>query len=1091
MGGGKCGYGGHRLQMDSRTRMPSLRQALTSAAALAILAAGSAPTLAAPTPAPAAADPLQPQGWPLHWRLLGPLRGGWAEMSEGSAQRPDLFVMGAAGGGVWKTENAGRTWTSLFDKGPTAAMGAVAIAPSNPDVIYAGSGQPTPRYDVARGAGVFRTTDGGKTWSDLGLHETYAIGRILVDPKDPDRVLVAAVGHFFGPNPERGVFRSTDGGKTWHHTLKIDADTGAVDLTADPANPMTVFATSWQARQYPWQSYFTPISGPGSAIWRSDDGGETFHKLGGEGWPKGPLGRLSVAATRTATGALRLYAMVTPGEASGLYRSDDGGGHWMRVNAEDAFTGYYASHIAVAPNDPDTVYLVGQSVRRCDQGGAHCEIIRGSPGGDDYHFVWINPKDPSHWATASDQGAAITVDGGKTFSSWYNQPTGQFYHLATDNQFPYKVYSGQQDSGTVGLASRSDYGPPNLRDWRPVGAEERDYDIPDPEDPNIVYGTGLGGKLQRFDARTGEVADISPYLEPNYGRRQTTVAHHFVWVTPLAVSRTGPVTLYLGGESVFRSKDRGQTWQVISPDLGGRVTGDKAPAAKACDGDVSAAAARPCGYGGIWSMATSARHAGEVWVGTDSGLVQMTRDDGEHWTDVTPAGLPAWAKIASVDISDLEDGTAYVTADNQRQDDFSPRAFVTHDYGKTWRDIGSGLPKGGFAAVVRADTVKPGLLYAGTETGVSVSFDDGAHWSSLQKDLPTAWVRDLSVHGDDLVAATQGRAIWILDNVTLLRQLTPAVAATPQLFTPAEAWRLRPSNNRDTPLAPEEPVGENPPDGASLDYWLPRAAKSVSLEIRNEAGELVRVLSDMPGPKLPAEQYFSDLYIHPAPPLSRDAGLHRVQWDLRWPRPAALSYDFSIAASVDRDTPMTPAGAYALPGTYAVTLKVDGRTVATRPLRLKADPRLKSDPAALAASLALSKAIGAELATVRRVLGEGQAVATQLAALKSQDPALTANLQAAKGWVGALDALHGAAGMLAGVETDLEGADRGPTAPQSEAVARHAAAVEAAVRTWTAHLRDDLPRLNAALAKARLKPVHVPDGTTVALPLEGGGEDLP
>ncbi len=1067
------------------------RPLLTVAASALIFALGASASFAAAAPAPSAADPMQPAGWPLHWRLLGPQRGGWAEMIDGSALRPDLFVMGAAGGGVWKTENAGRTWTSLFDKGPTAAMGAVAIAPSNPDVIYAGTGQPTPRYDVARGAGVFRTTDGGKTWSDLGLHDTYAIGRILVDPRDPDRALVAAVGHFFGPNPERGVFRTTDGGKTWRHTLKIDSDTGAVDLTADPANPLTVFATSWQARQYPWQSYFTPISGPGSAIWRSDDGGETFHRLGGEGWPKGPLGRLSVAATRTAAGALRLYAMVTPGEASGLYRSDDGGGHWMRVNAEEAFTGYYSSHIAVAPNDPDTVFLVGQSIRRCDQGGAHCEIIRGSPGGDDYHFIWINPKDPSHWASASDQGAAITVDGGRTFSSWYNQPTGQFYHLATDNQFPYKVYSGQQDSGTVGLSSRSDYGPPNLRDWRPVGGEERDYDIPDPEDPSIVYGTGLGGKLQRFDARTGEVADISPYLEPNYGRRQISTAHHFVWVTPLAVSRTGPVTLYLGGESVFRSTDRGHSWQVISPDLGGKLTGDKAPAARDCGGDVSVAVARPCGYGAIWSMATSARHAGELWVGTDSGLVQMTRDDGAHWADVTPPGVPAWAKIASVDLSDLEDGTAYVTVDNQRQDDFSPRAFVTHDHGATWRAVGQGLPAGAFAAVIRADPVKPGLLYAGTETGVSVSLDDGAHWSSLQQDLPTAWVRDLSVHGDDLVAATQGRAIWILDNVTLLRQLTPAVAAAPHLFAPAEAWRLRPNNNRDTPITPEEPVGENPPDGASVDYWLPRGAKSVSLEIRTASGELVRTLTDEAAPKLAAEQYFSDLYIHPAPPLSRAAGLHRVQWDLRWPRPQALSYEFSIAAAAGRDTPTTPGGAYALPGDYVVTLKVDGRTAGTAPLRLKADPRLALDPAALSASLAASKTIGARLAVIRRTLGEGQAVSAALAALKPADPALAAQVKAAADWTGALDGLKGAAALLAGIETDLEGADRGPTQPQTEAIARTGDAVDAAVKAWAARLRDDLPGLNAALARARLKPVRVPDGAQVELAQEPGGEDLP
>jgi photosystem II stability/assembly factor-like uncharacterized protein len=1075
--------------------MTRFRRLTPFAAALLMLAGGAfaAPTGPAAPVGPVAGkpDPMDARGWPLRWRLLGPLRAGWAEMIDGSAQRPDMFVMAAAGGGVWKTENSGRTWTSLFDKGPTAAMGAVAIAPSNPDVIYAGSGQPTPRYDVARGAGMFRSTDGGKTWTDLGLHDTYAIGRILVDPRDPDRVLVAAVGHFFGPNAERGVFRTTDGGKTWSHALKIDADTGAVDLTADPANPMTVFATSWQAWQYPWQSYFTPIAGPGSAVWRSDDGGATFRKLGGEGWPGGPLGRLSIAATRTRTGALRLYAMVTPGAASGLYRSDDGGGHWQRVNAEDAFAGYYSSHITVAPDDPDTVYLVGQSIRRCDQGGAHCEIIRGSPGGDDYHYIWINPKEPRRWASASDQGAAITVDGGRTFSSWYNQPTGQFYHLATDNQFPYKVYSGQQDSGTVGLSSRGDYGPPNLRDWRPVGAEERDYDIPDPEDPNIVYGTGLGGRVQRFDARTGEVADISPYLEPNYGRRQISTEHHFVWVTPLAVSRTGPVTLYLGAESVFRSTDRGQSWSVISPDLGGRANGPGAPSARACDGDVSVTVARPCGYGAIWSMATSARHAGELWVGTDSGLVQMTRDDGAHWRDVTPPGIPAWAKIASVDISDVEDGTAYVTVDNQRQDDFAPRAFVTHDSGATWREIGAGLPKGAFASVVRADPVKPGLLYAGSETGVSVSFDDGAHWSGLQQNLPTAWVRDLSVHGDDLVAATQGRAIWVLDNVTLLRQLNPAQAATPHLFSPAEAWRLRPNNNRDTPLAPEEPAGENPPDGASIDYWLPRSATSVRLEIRDASGELVRVLTDQVEPRLPAEQYFSDLYVRPATPLSRDAGLHRVQWDLRWPRPQALSFDYAIAAVAGKDTPLTPGGAYALPGSYSVTLVVDGKPMGQASLKLHLDPRTRPDPTGMSASLELSKRIATLLPRMRRLLGETQSVRAQLEAMKPADSAVRALVDALQSATAVAAPVKDGAHLVAGVETAIEGTDRGPTVAQSDAVNRAARSLDEASARWTAAQHDLLPRLNAALARTKAKPVRVADGARVELPLEAGGEDLP
>ena len=1023
----------------------------------------------------------------LDWRLLGPFRAGWAEMIEGSAQRPDMFVMAVAGGGIWRTDNAGRTWTSLFDKGPAAAMGAVAIAPSNPDVIYAGTGQPTPRYDVARGAGVFRTTDGGKTWTDLGLHETQAIGRIVVDPKDPDKALVAAVGHFFGPNPERGVFRTIDGGKTWTHALKIDADTGAVDLSFDPADSSTVFAASWQARQYPWQSYFTPIAGKGSALWRSDDGGASFHKLGGESWPDGPLGRISVAATRTKSGALRVYAMISADAKSGLYRSDDGGAHWARVNDEQAVTGYYASHVTVAPNDPDTVYLVGQSVRRCDQGGAHCEIIRGSPGGDDYHFVWINPKDPTHWATASDQGAAITVDGGKTFSSWYNQPTGQFYHLATDNQFPYKIYSGQQDSGTVGMASRSDYGPPTLRDWRPVGAEERDYDIPDPEDPNIVYGTGLGGKLQRFDARTGEVADISPYLDPNYGRRQTTVDHHFVWVTPLAVSKTGPVTLYLAAESVFKSTDRGKSWMLASPDLGGKTKG-----ATGCDGDPTAAAAFACGYGGIWSITTSARHAGEVWVGTDSGLVHMTRDDGAHWTNVTPKGLPAWAKIASVDVSDVEDGVAYIAVDNQRQDDASPRAYVTRDYGASWREIGQGLPAGRFASVVRADSVKPGLIYAGTETGVYVSFDDGGHWRPLGNGLPTAWVRDLTVHGDDLVAATQGRAIWVLDNLTPLRQAdSGAPAASARLFAPASAFRLRPNNNRDTPLAPEEPVGANPRDGAVIDYWLPKAVSHLSIEIRDAAGALVQTLSDQPAPKLPSDPYFHSDYVQPDAPLAKTAGAHRTAWNLRWTRPMALSYGYSIAAVRGVDTPMTPGGAYALPGAYQVRLVVDGKTAGEAKLTLKLDPRTRPDPAELAASLALSREIAVVMKDGRRAAGEAQGIKDALADRKTKDPALTAKIAKAAEWLSAGKAFDAPMAALAGVETDLEGTDQGPTEPQKAMVEKSRAALKLAVAAWSAHVEKDLPVLNAALKAAGLKPIVAPDGAGVTLASGDAGEDLP
>ncbi len=804
------------------------------------VAAAMAATLAA------AAEPAPD----LSWRLLGPFRGGWSEMVEGVPSAPDTFVFGASGGGVWRTHDAGRTWQSVFDQGPTAPIGAVAISPSDPRTIYIGSGQPEPRYDVAGGAGVFKSTDGGDTWRSVGLQDTRHIGRIWVDPTDSGTVLVAAVGHFFGPNAQRGVFRSGDGGKTWTQTLKVNDDTGAVDLAADPLDSKVVFAATWQARQYPWQSYFTPVAGPSSGVYRSGDGGLTWAPLGGLGWPGGPLGRISLATARTP-GGLRVYAVVSADKAGGLYRSDDGGASWARVNDEQAFTSYYASHVTVDPANPDVVYLVGQSVRRCVDGGKTCEIVRGAPGGDDYHQVWINPAHPDHMATASDQGAAISVDGGKTWSSWYNQPTGQFYHLAADNDFPYRVYSGQQDSGTVGIATRSDYGALHEREWRPVGGDERDYEIPDPGDSSIVYGTGLGGAVTRWDARTGQVSNISPYLEPNYGRRQTTTAHHFVWVTPMAVSRVGPTTLYLGGEAVFSSHDQGRSWSVISPDLTG-----KAPGAKGCDATVVALAdARPCGYGGIWSMTTSARHPDELWVGTDDGLMQRTPDGGAHWTDVTPPNLPGWAKVASIDVSDIEDGVAYAAIDGQRIDDFQPHALKTHDNGATWQDATGDLPKGHFVSVVRADPKRPGLLYAGTEVGAFVSLDDGVHWRALQKNLPTAWVRDLLVHGDDLVAATQGRGLWVLDDLTPLRETMPTGGEGQHLYAPSAAYRVRANvDHGDTPVPQEEPAGVNPPAGAIIDYWLSAPAKGpVRIEIRDSAGALVQRMTSDPPPKLAAE----------------------------------------------------------------------------------------------------------------------------------------------------------------------------------------------------------------------------------------------
>ena len=1052
-------------------------------------------TLAHSAPIPAASPDITAQ-----WRLIGPFRGGWAEMIEGVPSRPDTFYFGAAGGGIWRTDDAGRTWRSLFDHGPTAPIGALAVAPSAPDTVYIGAGQPEPRYDVAGGTGVFKTLDGGKTWAPLGLEKTRHIGRILINPTNPDDVLVAAVGDFFKPGPDRGVFRTTDGGKTWTRALAIGDDVGAVDLAADPKDPNVVFAAAWQARQYPWQSYFTPVGGPGSAIYHSSDGGATWSVLGGKGWPTVPLGRISLATTRTA-GALRIYAMVSGVGVDGLYRSDDGGASWIRANDNADVAGYYASRVTVDPADPDVVYLVGQSIRRCAAGGKTCSIFLGAPGGDDYHHVWINPARPDHMATASDQGVVVSVDAGKTWSSWYNQPTGQFYHLATDDRFPYRIYSGQQDSGTVGIASRGDFGAIDARDWRPVGGDERDYDIPDPDDANIVYGSGLGGHISRFDARTGESANITPFPLPNYGQRQTTTAHHFVWVTPLALSKVGPKTLYLGADVVFASTDEGSHWSVISPDLTGKVVG-ATPKANQCDGDVKIADAKPCGYGGVWTLAPSPRNAGELWVGTDDGLVQMTRDGGAHWSNVTPPKVPEWAKIAAIDVSPLADGAAYVVADNQRQGDLTPRVWATKDGGATWRDASGDLPRDHFVAVVRADPVRAGLLYAGTEVGVYVSHDDGVHWRPLQGNLPTAWVRDLVVHGDDLVAATQGRAIWALGDLALLRQVDPAIGRSPlHLFTPAPAMRVRANNNRDTPLPPGEPAGENPPAGAVIDYWLGAGAVKgpVTLEVRDASGALVQTLTSAPSRLPDAEQYFADRWIHPAAPLSTAPGLHRTEWNLRWARPSAIEYNYSIGTAAGTDTPITPEGPLALPGVYHLTLHAGAREDHAD-LAVKKDPRGVASDADLAASLALSQDLTVGLAKTRQGFGEMAIAHDQLVAAQGAAKTKPANDALASRIADLIRRATPPAerpnfqidgGILAAIETDLEGADLAPTEPQHTVATQTLAEITTLWTAWTALRDHDLADLNADLARAGLKPVVIPAADQLVVKPARGGEDLP
>jgi len=961
---------------------------LAVAAVAAVVAAGAA----------ARAQASSAEFSDLHWRLVGPHRGGWVISVAGVPGDPALHYAGTADGGVWRSTDAGLSWEPISEGLGSSSIGALAVAPSDPSVLWAGTGQIQQRWDIVAGDGVYRSTDGGASWTHRGLAETRYIGDLWVDPRDAGTVVVAALGHVFGPNEERGLFRTDDGGATWQKVLYVDPDTGAADLDGDPALPDVLYATSWQVRRHPWLDYFQPTVGAGSWIYRSADGGRTWARVAGEGLPEGPLGRIEVAVAR-GTGARRVWAAVETADSGGLWRSEDAGASWSLVNDDESLAGSYMGWVGAHPTDPDTVWAGGQPLRRSRDGGATFTIVRSSPGGDDYHALWIDPADPGHLLVGADQGVVVSLNDGASWSTWYNQPTGQFYRLAADDGFPYRIYSGQQDSGTVGIASRSDFGRISFRDWSPVGGDERDGDVPDPRDPDVVYGAGLGGRISRWDRRTSQVKNVSPWPIGSYAARPGTTTYRYDWITPLAVSRRPPYALWAGAQVLFRSVDRGESWETVSPDLTGAE-----PGAEGCDGDVPIARATACGFGVIFAIAPSAAADGLVWVGTTNGRVQVTRDGGATWSDVTPPGLPDWSKVNSIDPSPTDPLTAYVAADRHRVDDLTAIIYRTHDGGATWTQLGAALPAGEWVGVVRQDPLVPGLLYAGTQKGVHVSFDDGASWQSLQLDLPRSGINDLLVHEDDLVVATQGRALWALDDVTPLRHLARSgVAAGPELAPPATAVRLRFNQNRDTPLPPGEPTGENPPVGAVLDYWLPAGTGALRLEIVDPGGAVVRSFaSDEPEPERPAQKvYFADIWRGGPPSPASGGGHHRFVWDLRLPPPPVVRGSYSIAATPGRPTPIQPEGAFVLPGAYTVRLTAGGRVV-ERPLEVVMDPRVGTSRDELVALLAFQTEVVAALSRAVALAGDDVAGAERLA------------------------------GRLASLAEDLESVDAAPTAAQRE-----------------------------------------------------------
>lgn len=873
----------------------------------------------------------------MKWRMIGPYRGGRTVGSSGVVQQPNVFYIGVNDGGVWKTNDYGRTWNPIFDSMPVGSIGDVEVAPSNPNVIYVGSGEGIQRPDLSVGNGMYKSVNAGKTWTHLGLDDAQQIGGIAIDPKDENKVFAAILGHPYGPNETRGVFRTTDGGKTWQKVLFIDENTGAIQVTIDPTNTQIVYADLFMARNGPWENSY--LSGKKSGLYKSEDGGSTWKRLEG-GLPTADMGLGRIGFCIAPSNHNRLYATVDAVKGGGEYRSDDGGNTWKLLNDDVRLwdRGDDFAEVKVDPKNADIVYDVNVVVWRSEDGGKTWNGFKGAPGGDDYHRLWINPDNSDIMLLSGDQGSAITVNGGETWSSWYNQPTAQLYHVSADNAFPYNVYSGQQESGSVGIASRGNDGEITMRDWHPVAAEEYGYVVADPKDPNIIYG----GKISKYDKRTGQAQDISPDAT-KYGK------YRFLRTAPIVFSPVDNKTLFYAGNVVFKTRDGGNSWQTISPDLT-RKTYDlpKSVGVYTADSSMHNLAQR----GVIYTLAPSYIDSNTIWAGTDDGLIWVTRDGGKNWKDVTPPTITSWNKISLMDASHSNANCAYAAVNCSKLDDLKPHIYKTTDGGATWKEIVNGLPDDPIN-VVKEDPIKKGLLFAGSERATYVSFDDGEHWQSLRLNMPATSIRDLTIKDNDLIVATHGRSFWILDDITPLRQLT-AESAKQQviLYKPENAYRVRWDMYPDTPMPKDEPAGENPPDGAIIDYYLSAKAKGeVTLEISDFTGKVLRQYSSLDSmykiPKVNIPLY----WIRPQQILSADSGSHRFLWDMHLP-PLDVPAEYPISAIVDETAP-APTSPWVIPDTYTVTLRIDGKKY-SQFFAVVMDPRVTASSLALKQQLMLS-----------------------------------------------------------------------------------------------------------------------------------------
>ncbi|HXJ45627.1 MAG TPA: hypothetical protein VNK47_03060 [Candidatus Dormibacteraeota bacterium] len=1058
----------------------------------------------------------------MRWRLIGPHRAGRVTSVAGIPGDPAIFYMGTPGGGVWKTTDGGQVWKPIFDSQRVASIGAVAVSPSNPSIVYVGTGEQTP------GNGIYKSTDAGTTWTNIGLADTRYISSIFVDPKNSDVVVVGVIGHpiltVAAPSTTRGVYKTTDGGKTWKHTLYKDDFAGVSDLCADPENPRNLYAAVWHPAD--WRAGEDNPKSRDAWLFKSTDEGTTWSPLPDKGLPEGGWGRVGIAVAPGDRGR-RLFAILT----AGLFRSDDGGLTWRQITKDPRILGsLYFSRVFVDPRNAEVVYVMQTSAYRSADGGKTFIAFKGAPGGDDYHTMWIDPQNSSHIVFGVDQGAVVSYNGGQSWTSWFNQPTGQFYHVITDNQFPYIAYAAQQDSGTAAVPSRSDYGEITFRDWWSIAGFEYSYIAPDPLHPNTVYSGGWYGSVVRYDKNTGQFVHVF-----TRGKKYRTSQ-----MPPVVFSPLDPHTLYFATQFVLKTVDEGRTWQEISPDLTARAEpptkselrrphesqlqarlqnirnrpDSHGPAANVesysadteygDDEDEDPAAKRPPA---ITALVPSPVQSGLLWAGTTNGLVFRT-EDAANWTNVSPAEFTADTQVISMEASRFDAATVYLVAEIRK--DSTPYVYRTRDAGKSWQKITHGLEANWVARAVREDSVRKSLLYAATENAVYVSFNDGDDWQSLQLNLPASDMRDLAVHGNDLVVATYGRALWILDDVSPLR-LAPLTSAGPVLLHPANAIRVRWDNDAETPRPPEVPAGQNPPDGAILYYYLPAASTGeLTLEIRDENKNLVRLFtSAAPSPDTSLKNA-PDYWFAPPASLSKSAGLNRFVWDLRYDAPPILAYSYYgepiqyveytlTINSVPGQTPLKQMlGPLAVPGKYELTL-IDGASRSTQSLIVQPDPRIHISPTDYLAQFAASRIIGAGL---KSSYAASEAAAPFVAAIadrvksleqtsgqkeadrdreekkeKAEKHEFASPLEKFQESVGAIFSGTTDSPGIGAVNRDLarlsfmvQSGDAAPSAPLLASLEESCSGLSAAIEKWPT-LAQSLPEVNAFLAQQKLAPL--------------------